>query len=117
MEDALIERLCQGDEAAFECLLLRHYPQVYRVLYHLVGNCEEAEDLAKETFWRCMIAGNRDGRVVGGLLCRVCLKWGYRANSRLNELLCVASRTEIPTATLPIRVDLPESCSHLDQQS
>src|SRR6266508_6115173 len=49
-EDALIERLRQGDEAAFEGLFLRHYPQVYRVLYHLVGSREEAEDLAQETF-------------------------------------------------------------------
>jgi hypothetical protein len=32
-------------------------------------------------------------------------------------LLCVASQTETSTATLPIRVDLPESCFHLDQQS
>src|SRR5512144_2063965 len=49
-EDALIERLRHGDQAAFERLFLRHYAQVYRVLHHLVGSREEAEDLAQETF-------------------------------------------------------------------
>jgi DNA-directed RNA polymerase specialized sigma24 family protein len=49
-EDALVERLRQGDAAAFERLFLRHYSHVFRVLYHLVGSREEAEDLAQETF-------------------------------------------------------------------
>jgi hypothetical protein len=49
-EDALLERLRHGDEAAFERLFLRHCQQVYRVLCHLVGSREEAEDLAHETF-------------------------------------------------------------------
>jgi hypothetical protein len=49
-EDELLARLRDGDQAAFERLFLRHYGQMYRVLYHLVGSREEAEDLAQETF-------------------------------------------------------------------
>ena len=49
-EEALIERVRRGDAEAFEGLFLRHYGQVYRVLYNLVGSREEAEDLAQETF-------------------------------------------------------------------
>jgi RNA polymerase sigma-70 factor (ECF subfamily) len=47
---ALLERLRSGDGAAFEDLFLRHYAPVYRVVYGVVGNAQEAEDLAQETF-------------------------------------------------------------------
>jgi RNA polymerase sigma-70 factor (ECF subfamily) len=47
---ALLERLRAGDSAAFEDLFLRHYAAVYRVAYGVVGNAQEAEDLAQETF-------------------------------------------------------------------
>lgn len=47
---ALLERLRSGDNAAFEDLFLRHYATVYRVVYGVVGNAQEAEDLAQETF-------------------------------------------------------------------
>ncbi len=39
-------------EAEFEALFLQHYSRVYGVLYRLVGNKTEAEDLALETFWK-----------------------------------------------------------------
>lgn len=47
---ALLERLRSGDTSAFEDLFLRHYATVYRVVYGVVGNAQEAEDLAQETF-------------------------------------------------------------------
>ena len=46
----LLERLRAGDNSAFEDLFLRHYATVYRVVYGVVGNAQEAEDLAQETF-------------------------------------------------------------------
>jgi RNA polymerase sigma-70 factor (ECF subfamily) len=46
----LLERLRSGDSTAFEELFLRHYAAVYRVLYGVVGNAQEAEDLAQEIF-------------------------------------------------------------------
>ena len=36
----------------FEALFLEHWPRVYRLLYRLVGDPAEAEDLALETFFR-----------------------------------------------------------------
>jgi len=80
-EDALLARLRDGDEAAFERLFLRHYPQVFRVLYHLVGSREEAEDLAQETFMALYdqppAAGK--GAALVAWLCRVALNRGYNA--------------------------------------
>jgi RNA polymerase sigma-70 factor (ECF subfamily) len=46
----LLERVRQGDGASFETLFYRHYDRVYGVLYRLVGNREEAEDLTQEVF-------------------------------------------------------------------
>ena len=87
-EEALIERLRRGDAKAFECLFLRHYGQVYRVLYNLVGSREEAEDLAQETFLALYhqppTAGT--GAALIAWLCRVLLNQGYRANSRLTYI-------------------------------
>ena len=44
----------QAESAApgFEALFLEHWPRVYRLLYSLVGDPAEAEDLALETFLR-----------------------------------------------------------------
>lgn len=38
--------------SAFEALFLEHWAHVYRLLYRLVGDPAEAEDLALETFFR-----------------------------------------------------------------
>jgi len=44
----------QAESAAsgFEAMFLEHWPRVYRLLYGLVGDPAEAEDLALETFFR-----------------------------------------------------------------
>jgi DNA-directed RNA polymerase specialized sigma24 family protein len=83
-EDALIERLRQGDEAAFEGLFLRHYAQVYRVLYHLVGSREEAKDLAQETFMALyhQPPATGMGASVVAWLCRVALLFSALSTSR-----------------------------------
>lgn len=36
----------------FEAIFLEHWPRIYRTLVQLVGDPDEAEDLALETFWR-----------------------------------------------------------------
>ncbi|PKQ28386.1 MAG: RNA polymerase sigma factor SigW [Candidatus Anoxymicrobium japonicum] len=50
-EDArLVEKCRRGDELAFEALVLKYQNQVYGVAYRMVGDSEEAMDLAQETF-------------------------------------------------------------------
>lgn len=46
----LVERWQQGDLAAFEELIHRHQPRVFRLLMRMLGSREEAEDVAQETF-------------------------------------------------------------------
>jgi RNA polymerase sigma-70 factor (ECF subfamily) len=46
----LLERLRQGDEASFEVLFYRHYDRIYGLLFRLLGNRTEAEDVTQELF-------------------------------------------------------------------
>lgn len=55
----LIVRWQAGDEAAFEELIRRHESRVYRLLYRMMGNKEDAEDLTQETFLSLHRHGHR----------------------------------------------------------
>ena len=80
-DDLLLERLAQGHDTAFEDLFLRHYGQVYRVLYSVVGSREAAEDLLQETFLALYQQPPRpkpDATLVAWL-CRVALNRAYNA--------------------------------------
>jgi RNA polymerase sigma-70 factor, ECF subfamily len=91
-DTALLERLRSGDSTAFEELFLRHYTTVYRVLYGVVSNAQEAEDLAQETFMALYRQPPRlDGSgALGGWLYRVAVNRAYnalRSNQRLQRRL------------------------------
>ena len=66
---------------AFERLFLEHWSAVYRVLYRLVGDPAEAEDLALETFLRLhrQAEVQNDGFNAGGWLYRVATRLGLRS--------------------------------------
>ncbi|MBI5362528.1 MAG: sigma-70 family RNA polymerase sigma factor [Planctomycetes bacterium] len=49
---ALVRRAQSGDPSAFDALVREHFTPVYSLLHRLVGNPEDAEDLAQETFVR-----------------------------------------------------------------
>jgi RNA polymerase sigma-70 factor (ECF subfamily) len=80
-DELLLERLRQGDEAAFEALFLRYHSRVYRVVHNLVGSREEAEDLAQETFLSLyhQPPAPDTAAAVFAWLCRVGLNRGYNA--------------------------------------
>ncbi|MDQ3473547.1 MAG: sigma-70 family RNA polymerase sigma factor [Acidobacteriota bacterium] len=52
LETQFIERLKEGDAAAFEVLITERSGEVYGLLYRLTENSEEARDLTQETFLR-----------------------------------------------------------------
>jgi RNA polymerase sigma-70 factor, ECF subfamily len=78
-DSALLERLKRDDDAAFEQLFVRHYAQVYRVVYSLLGSREAAEDLAQETFLELYrhAPASATGGSLAAWLCRVALNRGY----------------------------------------
>jgi RNA polymerase sigma-70 factor (ECF subfamily) len=71
----------QIDQAAFEAAFRQHWPKVYGVIFRLVGERAEAEDLALEAFWRLYRRAPRlilDGNL-GGWLYRVATNLGFNA--------------------------------------
>src|SRR5262245_46923308 len=51
-ETQFIERLKQGEAAAFDMLVAERSGEIYGLLYRLTENAEEARDLTQETFLR-----------------------------------------------------------------
>ena len=49
-ETLLIRAFCGGDKAAFDNLVLKHKDRVFNLCYRLLGDYEEANDSAQETF-------------------------------------------------------------------
>ncbi|HKP52693.1 MAG TPA: sigma-70 family RNA polymerase sigma factor [Chloroflexia bacterium] len=80
-DSLLLARMSRGEDEAFERLFLRHYAQVYRVLYGLVGEREQAEDLVQDTFLELYRNPPRlkDDATLPAWLCRVGLNRGYNA--------------------------------------
>ena len=51
-EREIIERVLSGDTEAFEALVLEHQNKVYSLALRMVGNEEDARDMAQEAFIR-----------------------------------------------------------------
>ncbi|WP_051854968.1 RNA polymerase sigma factor [Streptomyces sp. NRRL B-1347] len=65
-DDALLAiRAAEGDEEAFEALVLRHGPRLLQLATRLLGSPTEAEDAVQESFvsaWRKLPEFRRDAR-------------------------------------------------------
>jgi RNA polymerase sigma-70 factor (ECF subfamily) len=66
-------------ERAFEAAFAEHYTRVYGVLFRLLGDRAEAEDLTVETFWRLWEHAPRRADNLAGWLYRVAMRLGYNA--------------------------------------
>jgi RNA polymerase sigma-70 factor (ECF subfamily) len=63
----------------FESLFQQHWTRVCSLLFRLVGDWGEAEDLALDAFWRLYRRPPRNGQNLGGWLYRVATNLGYNA--------------------------------------
>jgi len=52
-DEILVELAKQGDEKAFWGLVRRHERYVFNVAYRILGNREDAQDMAQEVFIQC----------------------------------------------------------------
>lgn len=68
-----------ADPADFEAIFLEHWPRVYNVLFRLVGDQAEAEDLALETFWQLHQKPPLKEDNLNGWLYRVAVNLGFNA--------------------------------------
>ncbi len=67
------------ESAQFENTFQEHWPRVYGVLFRLVGDHAEAEDLALETFWRLYRQPQHSMENLIGWLYRVAMNLGFNA--------------------------------------
>ena len=72
-DDELVRRFRQGDQGAFDLLVLRYRKDIYRIAYRITGNHGEADDLAQETFCRAWLALHefRGDSTLRTWLCRI----------------------------------------------
>lgn len=86
-EARLIEQAQQGDSAAFDQLVLRHQQQVFAVALTMLGNREEALDVAQDAFvraYRAIASFRREAKLSTWLvsitmnLCRNRRRWWAR---------------------------------------
>lgn len=60
---ALVSRLRQGDQSAFDTLVREHQKDLFRLAYRMTRNAEDAKDLSQEAFLRAYRGlGTFDGR-------------------------------------------------------
>ena len=55
-ESERVARAASGDTAAFDDLVRAHYPHIHTTAFHLLGNHEDAEDVAQDCFVRAHAA-------------------------------------------------------------
>jgi len=103
--DVLLERLRQGDEAAFETIFHAHYGRVFALAYRLLGSAQEAEDVVQEVFLRLYLRPLRRGeeRNLLGWLLKVATNLAYNAararrrrRAREERSMTIASRDPGP---------------------
>jgi RNA polymerase sigma-70 factor (ECF subfamily) len=58
-ESNLIDQARQGDESAWATLVYQHQEAAFRLAYLLLGNADDAQDVAQETFIRAFYALDR----------------------------------------------------------
>ena len=66
-------------EVEFEAAFSEHYSRVYGVLFRMLGDRAEAEDLTVEAFWRLWERAPRSRENLAGWLYRVAMRLGYNA--------------------------------------
>jgi RNA polymerase sigma-70 factor (ECF subfamily) len=106
----LMLKVREGDAASFEELVLRYQGRLLTVLEHLVGNREQAEDLAQETFLRVFKA--RERYEPGAKFCT----WLFTiANNVASNAL--RSRSRRKEVGVPDRANTDTSAFGLDQMA
>jgi RNA polymerase sigma-70 factor, ECF subfamily len=80
-DNKLLEGVSRGDVASFETLFYRHYDRIYGLLFRLLGNRVEAEDVTQEVFLKLHRQRFSPGREhnAGAWLYQVAMNLGYNA--------------------------------------
>ncbi len=108
-QSQVVARLPVRDtQSDFEAVFSEHYARVYGVLFRLLGDRDEAEDLTVETFWRLWERAPRESDHLGGWLYRVALRLGYNSLRAARRRL----RYEAAAGRLALEDDGPPDPAH-----
>lgn len=91
----LIHRFRSGEEKAFEVLMERYFPRIYRLASHVLGGSAAAEDIAQEVFIRAY-KGRLQFRGEASLY-----SWLYRITVNLSLNHLSRHRSGFPAAQAP----------------
>ncbi len=110
----LWERVCQGDQTAFETLVQEHQAAVCAVAYNASGNLSISEDLSQETFWIAWRdrASLKDPSKLRAWLC------GIVRNLAKNSFRKAASATSLDDcaeAVDPLQLPSEQAVSHEEE--
>jgi RNA polymerase sigma-70 factor (ECF subfamily) len=94
IEAQQIHLACQGDQAAWEALMRTHQEPVFRLVYLLLGDPDEAEDIAQETFLRAYKAldGFDAGRPLRPWLLRIASNLAHNRHRSAGRYLAALTR-------------------------
>lgn len=103
-ESTLIRRAAHGDGSAWEPLVLAHQDAVFRLAYLLLGDPDDAEDIAQETFMRAWnhLRGFDSARPLRPWLLRIAANLAHnqrRSAGRYLNALLRTFRAEPPSPT------------------
>lgn len=109
-EEKLVERLKRRDEAAFNELVRLYQGKIYRLVFRMIGDRGEAEDLAQEVFvtvFKSIDSFRGDSKLstwlyrVASNHCKNRIKYlGRRARGQKKELDEMADRDALESATM-----------------
>ena len=93
-QQKLILRASQGDAAAWETLVGQYQEAVFRLAYLLLGNADEAKDVAQETFIRAFRALDRfdSARPLRPWLLRITTNLAYNRRRAIARYLSALQR-------------------------
>jgi RNA polymerase sigma-70 factor, ECF subfamily len=98
----------------FETVLQLFHKKVYNLIYRLVGNGDDAADLAQETFIKAFKAYNKFAgpeQAVYPWLCRIavnCCKNNFKRSDRVNKYEAVSSDRLLDTGDSTVEIELKD---------
>jgi RNA polymerase sigma-70 factor (ECF subfamily) len=109
VEANVIDRVRHGDEEAFSAVVEAYQRPVYNLCYRMLGNAEEAEDAAQETFWRAYQAIERYDTQRSFITWLLSIAAHYCIDQQRKRRMLFTDIELLPEASLPDGQPGPES--------